>query len=117
VLTLVNRRRADRVIWAGLGRVPDPMIDVPSIVIEFVSAARRDVLRDYIDKRQEYMAIGVAEYWIIDRFARTMTVFRNHPRGPKQRVVREKQTYTTPLLPGFKLPLARLFAVADSWEQ
>ena len=32
-----NRRRADRVIWTGLGRVPDPEKDVPSIVAEFVS--------------------------------------------------------------------------------
>src|SRR5271157_5087068 len=32
-----SRRRADRVIWAGLGRIPDPRTDVPAIVIEFVS--------------------------------------------------------------------------------
>src|SRR5262245_17194762 len=35
-----QRRRADRVIWIGLGRVPDTQIDVPSIVIEFVSRRR-----------------------------------------------------------------------------
>lgn len=116
VSTGANRRRADRVIWAGLGRVPDPTVDVPTIVAEFVSADRRDWLRDYVEKRQEYMAMGVAEYWIIDRFARTMTVVRNHPRGPRERLIREKQTYTTPLLPGFKLPLALLLAVADSWQ-
>src|SRR5208283_51915 len=27
-----SRRRADRVIWAGLGRIPDPGTDVPAIV-------------------------------------------------------------------------------------
>jgi Uma2 family endonuclease len=115
VQTRTNRRRADRVVWAGLGRVPDPAVDVPTIVIEFVSAARRDWMRDYVDKRQEYLECGVAEYWIIDRFRRTLTVVRNQPRGPRERVVRERQTYRTPLLPGFKLPLARLLAVADRW--
>lgn len=32
-----SRRRADRVIWVGLGRVPDPHSDVPAVVVEFVS--------------------------------------------------------------------------------
>src|SRR5262249_16982831 len=31
-----NRRRADRVIWAGLGRLPRKK-DMPTIVVEFVS--------------------------------------------------------------------------------
>ena len=54
-----NRRRADRVIWTGLGRVPDPEKDIPSIVVEFVSKRRRDALRDYEAKRDEYLAAGV----------------------------------------------------------
>jgi Uma2 family endonuclease len=116
VRTRTNRRRAGRVIWAGLGRVPDPAVDVPTIVVEFVSADRRDWLRDYVDKLEEYMDLGVAEYWIIDRFRRTMTVVRNRPRGRQERVVRERQTYQTPLLPGFKLRLAQLFAQSDDWQ-
>ena len=71
-----SRRRADRVIWAGLGRVPDPRSDVPAIAVEFVSRRKRDQRRDYGEKRREYLAIGVMEYWIIDRFRRTMTVCR-----------------------------------------
>ena len=70
-----SRRRADRVIWAGLGRIPDPQKDVSTIVVEFVSAGRRNWQRDYIEKRDEYLAIGVTEYWIFDRFERIMTVF------------------------------------------
>src|SRR5688572_23107080 len=37
-----NRRRADRVIWAGLGRLPDVDRDPVTIVIEHVSAGRRN---------------------------------------------------------------------------
>ena len=51
VLTKNSRRRADRVIWAGLGRVPNPKNDVPTIVVEFVSRSRRDRRRDYVLKR------------------------------------------------------------------
>jgi hypothetical protein len=57
--------------------------------------------------------LGVVEYWIIDRFTRQMTVCRNAPEGLSELVVAEQDTYQTPLLPGFELPLARLLAVAD----
>jgi Uma2 family endonuclease len=57
-----NRRRADRVIWAGLGRVPDVERDPPAIVIEHVSRGRRNRKRDYEAKRTEYLEQGVAEY-------------------------------------------------------
>ena len=69
VKTRRNRRRADRVIWTGLGR-PPRRSDVPSIVIEFVSEGKRDRKRDYEEKRDEYLEIGVKEYCIIDRFKR-----------------------------------------------
>jgi Uma2 family endonuclease len=110
-----SRRRPDRVIWAGLGRIPDPEEDVPTIAVEFVSGSRRDWLRDYEEKRREYLALGIAEYWLVDRFRRTMTVYRNAPRAPAEQVVAENEVYRTDLLPGFELPLARLFAVADRW--
>jgi Uma2 family endonuclease len=110
-----NRRRADRAIWTGLGRVPDVEKDVPSIVVEFVSPSRRDHERDYVEKLAEYLAIGVREYWIIDRFRRIMTVYLNRPEGSVSRVIREADSYQTDLLPGFTLPLARLLARADDW--
>jgi len=112
-----SRRRADRVIWAGLGRVPNPQTDVPAIVVEFVSRRHRDRVRDYEEKRREYLAIGVLEYWVIDRFRRIMTVCRGRPGPgePAERVIKENEVYRTPLLVGFELPLAQLLKVADDW--
>jgi Uma2 family endonuclease len=115
VRTRTGRRLADRVIWAGLGRVPDIGQDLPAIVIEFVSAGRRNRDRDYVDKRQEYIEVGVQEYWIIDRFKRRLTVIRNASAGPEEIVVPEDDTYRTPLLPGFELPLAALLSLCDEW--
>jgi Uma2 family endonuclease len=112
-----SRRRADRVIWAGLGRVPDPEADVPTIVVEFVSKSKRDRTRDYEEKRREYLTLGVAEYWVIDRFRRVMTVYRQPDAAPAEQVVAAADTYRTPLLPGFELPLARLLTVADDWKR
>jgi len=116
IRTRRNRRRADRAIWAGLGRKPRRR-EAPTIAVEFVSKDRRDWLRDYRVKKREYKQIGIKEYWIIDRFRRIMTVIINEPGRAAELVVREKQTYRTPLLPGFELPLAQLLAAADYWEE
>ena len=115
IRTASGRRRADRVIWVGLARRPDPAIDIPAIAVEFVSASRRDRRRDYTEKRLEYQSVGVLEYWIIDRFHRTMIVFRNGAHQPSEVIVTEQESYQTPLLPGFELPLERLLAAADRW--
>ena len=109
-----SRRRPDRAIWAGLGRVPDLERDVPAIVVEFVSKSKRDRVRDYVEKRQEYLDLGIREYWIIDRFQRFMTVIR--PDQPDL-IVKETEIYQTPLLPGFELPLAEIFKAAARWTK
>jgi len=115
VRTGANRRRADRVIWAGLGRLPR-RLEPPTIVAEFVSKGKRNRVRDYETKRDEYLDIDVKEYWIFDRFDRCMVVFTRKSGETKMRVIREKQVYKTPLLPGFELPVAKLLALADQWS-
>ena len=117
IRTADGRRKADRVIWAGLGRTPDPRIDAPTIAVEFVSSGRRNWQRDYVEKRREYLAAGVREYWIIDRFRRTLTVYGRRISRSGARAVAENEIYTTKLLPGFELPLARLLAAADAWKK
>lgn len=114
--TAGNRRRADRVIWAGLGRMPDTRRDLPTIVAEFVSAGKRSRRRDYEEKRQEYQTAGIGEYWLIDRFQRIMTVFRNQAGRLSKKVIQEQEVYRTPLLPGFELPLSEILGVVDMLE-
>ncbi len=111
-----HRRRVDRAIWAGLGRLPAEG-EAPTIAVEFVSEGQQNRQRDYETKRHEYRSIGVREYWIIDRFQREMTAYRFDGRKVTVKKVAARQSYTTPLLPGFKLPLSRLFKLADRWNQ
>ncbi len=115
VLVGDDRRRADRVIWAGLGRRPQRR-ETPTIVVEFVSAGRRNRERDYTEKRDEYLRIGVREYWIIDRFQRRMSVHVQRDSTSESRIIGEAATYSTALLPGFELPLARLLALTEEWD-
>jgi Uma2 family endonuclease len=113
VRTATSRRLADRLIWTGLGRTPNVRTDLPTIAVEFVSAGKRNRQRDYVDKRREYLAVGIKDYWIIDRFQRKLTVVRQAEPEPVEQVVAESDTYRPPLLPGFELPLAPLLAAAD----
>ena len=112
-----SRRRADRVLWTGLGRLPNVRKHRPTIAVEFVSAGKRSVQRDYIQKRDEYLVAGLKEYWIIDRFRRRMTVYRRDGDEVVEVTVREHEIYSTPLLPGFELPLAKLLALSDALDQ
>jgi Uma2 family endonuclease len=111
-----NRRRVDRVIWAGLRRHPRRG-ERPTIIVELVSAGKRDRKRDYEEKRDAYLAIGVREYWVIDRFERTLTLYMRRGTRFQKRVIKEKEIYTTDLLPGFELPLAKLLDFADRWPE
>lgn len=47
---------------------------LPSLIVEIVSPATRR--RDHTYKRDFYREIGVAEYWIVDAYDRTVTVIR-----------------------------------------
>ncbi len=114
--TTKNRRLANRVIWAGLGRLPGPN-ETPTIIIELVSKGKINQERDYVAKRAEYREIGVKEYWIIDRFSKTMTVCLFGPDRDQELVFAANQTYATTLLPGYELPLRRLLELAERWEK
>ena len=52
------------------------------------------------------------QYWVIDRYRRKMTVYEG---AAGQRVISEDQVFTTGILPGFELPLARLLRIADQY--
>lgn len=114
VRTKDSRRRADRVVWIGLGRAPRAKVDVPTIVVEFVARSHRDRQRDYVEKRAEYAAIGVNEYWVLDRFDRKMTVFR---LDGSVEVHSPDNIYRTLLMPGLELPLNELFSAADRFAE
>ncbi|MFM9960140.1 MAG: Uma2 family endonuclease [Planctomycetaceae bacterium] len=108
-----KRRRADRVIWAGLGRKPNAKKDTQTIVVEMVSAGRRNWQRDYVEKRDEYLGVGVKEYWVFDRFQRTLTIFRQTNTAIVEEVLQENESYRPALLPGFELKVADLLACAE----
>jgi Uma2 family endonuclease len=84
----------------------------PALVVEVLSPSTRK--RDLGVKRQLYDRGGVREYWVVDPKRRDVTVFRRERDGRFTQLAAlsagDDATLTTPLLPGFALSLAKLFA-------
>jgi Uma2 family endonuclease len=85
---------------------------IPEIVIEVVSADSGE--RDYREKRDEYLAFGVKEYWLFDLEREEMTVLRRRAGRWSDGTVRPPATYRTPLLPGLEVDLASVFQAGRS---
>jgi len=83
---------------------------VPEIVVEVVSAD--SMTRDYGEKREEYLAFGVLEYWIVDAERDEMLVLRRRGGRWAEVAVRPPQTYTTRRLPGLVIDVAAVFEAA-----
>jgi Uma2 family endonuclease len=84
---------------------------VPALVIEVLSPSTRK--RDEKLKRSLYERGGVREYWLVDPKRARITIYRRSQDGGFPRAgeltAEEHAVLATPLLPGWSLPLARLF--------
>ncbi len=82
----------------------------PDLVVEIVSDATRK--RDEVTKRKLYERFGVQEYWIVDPELKTVKVLRLSGQQyvrTAELSTEARDILTTPLLPGFSLPLVELF--------
>jgi Uma2 family endonuclease len=83
----------------------------PALVVEVLSPGTRRA--DEQTKRRLFERGGVREYWLVDPELDLIKVFRRAEDGALPRVAelasQAGDTLTTPLLPGFALPLAHYF--------
>jgi Uma2 family endonuclease len=82
----------------------------PEIVIEIVSPSSRK--RDYEQKPDEYLELGVKEYWIVDAHKRLMVVMRRTRGRWVERTIRPPAVYRTRLLPGLEFSCEAVFHAA-----
>lgn len=107
---------APDVVWASRERLAaileeGKLYAAPELVIEILSPGRKNTARDRDTKLRLYARRGVDEYWIADWPRHAVEVYRREGMtlvliatfGPGD-------TLTTPLLPAFALPIARLYA-------
>lgn len=78
----------------------------PALVVEVLSPGNTP--REMERKRSVYFAAGVRLVWEVDPEARTATVWRGP--GSREDVAADGALSGEPALPGFRLPLADLFA-------
>jgi Uma2 family endonuclease len=83
---------------------------LPEIVIEVVSPGSRK--RDYEEKPEEYLRLGVKEYWIIDARKQAMVAMRRTRGRWVERTIRPPAIYRTRLLPGLDFSCGAIFAAA-----
>lgn len=72
----------------------------PDLVVEIVSM--RGEHRDYVEKREEYLRVGVSEYWILDPKRRRMLVLLRAGDIWEEVVLGESGVHRTELLPGLE---------------
>jgi Uma2 family endonuclease len=85
---------------------------IPDLVVEVISP--ESAHRDYVEKRQEYLAFGIREYWIIDADRGAVLVLRRWGGRWTERVLRPPVVSTTKILPGFEFNCAAVFEAAQA---
>jgi Uma2 family endonuclease len=79
----------------------------PDLVVEVLSESTAKI--DRTTKLKLYARYGVAEYWVIDPVTYSAEIYRLVPGGYELAApLDSSQSLTSPLLPGFTLPLTRL---------
>ena len=88
-----------------------------SIAFEVVSEGAEARHRDYVTKREEYLAYGLLEYWIIDPMDRKVTVLIRDGDVWVERVFTEGKVAQSAVIPGFGLPVNDLWVVPEEEKE
>jgi Uma2 family endonuclease len=86
------------------------LLVAPELIVEVLSSGVENTRRDKDLKLRLYSARGVREYWIIDWLEQRMELYRREMATLSLAVtLLPGDNVTSPLLPGFTYPVARLF--------
>lgn len=87
-----------------------------ALAAEVVS--RRSGHRDYVLKREEYLAYGLLEYWIVDFLRRKLTLLVRQGDAWFERVITdESAAIPSVVLPGLTTTLGDLWADLDFYDE
>ncbi len=86
----------------------------PTLAAEVVS--RGSIGRDYVTKREEYLAFGLLEYWIVNPLERKVTVLTRRGDTWDEAVFRDDQVIVSQILPGLATTVAELWVDVEEDE-
>lgn len=99
-LIYISKSRASIMTRANVQGAPD-------LVVEVLSESTQKT--DQTTKLKLYARFGVAEYWMIDPETCSAEIYRSGPQGLEQAGhLSSEDQLTSPLFPGFSLPLRSL---------
>ncbi|CBN55348.1 MULTISPECIES: Uma2 family endonuclease [Kamptonema] len=105
------------VVWVSNERLPEILDEsghlrgAPELVVEVMSPGEENEKRERQSKLKLYSVQGVREYWIFDRIQQKVEVYRRENGVLKLAMTLFKEdNLTSPLLPGFSVSVAVLFA-------
>ncbi len=87
---------------------------VVALVAEVVSSG--SIERDYRTKREEYLAHGVLEYWIVDPSGRKLTLLVRDGDAWVERVLQGDERIASVVLPGLAAKVEDLWANLDEYQ-
>jgi len=91
-------------------RAGERVFDGADLLVEVVSDDSDGHKRDYEDKRKEYAAAGIPEYWIVDPIELRITVLRlDSAKYTEYCVAGEGETAVSALLDGFSVEATKVF--------
>ena len=82
----------------------------PQLIVEVVSPGRANRERDYDRKREQYQAVGIPEYWIVDPEQQTITVLYLEQAGYSEQVFRGSEGIVSRFFPDLVLTPEEVFA-------
>ena len=113
-----GRGRLADVVCFGPGKRPEPrgvVRTAPDIVVEVVSPTPADEHRDRVEKPDDYAALGVPHYWLVDPELRSFEVWRLGADGRYvlARAARAGKVADVPGCEGLVVDLDALWAEVD----
>lgn len=85
----------------------------PALAMEIVSEGEEAHERDHVTKREEYLAYGLDEYWIVDPIERRVRVLTRDGDAWAEAAFVAGQEAEGRVLPGFRVPVAELWAAYE----
>ena len=81
----------------------------PPVIVEIVSPGEANRQRDYLEKRQQYAARGIPEYWIVDPQAQMVMILRLEASNYVEvGQFRQQEQIVSPMFPTLTLTAAQI---------
>ncbi|MBI3972316.1 MAG: Uma2 family endonuclease [Chloroflexi bacterium] len=111
---------APDIVWISRERLPlirgadRKLHAAPDLVVEVLSPGQENAARDREIKLDLYSRQGVREYWLVDWELRAIAIYRREAAALRlAATLYDGDVIESPLLPGFRWPVERIFAGLD----